>query len=328
MITIIPSAVAVRENRWRKPHRCSFNSECNGAQKFILACVGLLVVAAMANAMAPPHPRLVEESTKHRELHESLFPNTTYISLPSLPSGIWESTSDYKKRRRLHKGHRALEEGENEDEVCRYLSTENCQEIEESFSLMAAKSRARIIKGQQKGGLRKFNAGSNGQPYILKTLVVLVAWEDQQDRIGWVSRDDVDRLWNGMGTDDIIPTGSVKTYTERQAYGAVNFEADVIDWLVTDNTEAYYADKRSGMPKNGDREPHLRTAFHHVLEQMDAQNFPWGDYDSDQDGIIDSVQFLHSGYGAEIGGTGTSHRVECFSPKIQFSCVGNVVQKE
>ena len=194
---------------------------------------------------------------------------------------------------------------EDGDDLCRFLSAEECQEMEDSFHRMAQKTRARIIQGQKNGGLRKFNtrSSSNGQPVTLKTLVILVAWSDQTERIDWISRDDVDRLWNGEGTDtQIIPTGSIKYYTEEQAYGTVKFEATVIDWQVTDNTEAYYADGRFGMPKNGDRTPHLREAFHHVLNQMDEQNFPWGDYDSDNDGIIDSMQFMHSGYGAEYGG--------------------------
>jgi len=189
------------------------------------------------------------------------------------------------------------------DEVCRYLNAEKCQEIHDGFASMAKKTRSRIIGGNNKSGLRTFNTEAKTQePFELKTLVVLVAWQGQEDRMDWVSRDEIDRLWNGLGVDDaIIPTGSIKNYTERQSYHTVTFSADVIDWQVTDNTETYYADKRSGMPKNGDREPHLREAFHHVLNQMDEESFPWEDYDSDNDGWIDHVQFLHTGYGAESG---------------------------
>jgi len=276
--------------------------------------------------MAPPYPELVEESRKHRELYESsIFPNNTthsYFSLPVLPSGIWESASDFKKRRRLHS--RALNEQHPEDnvdgdEICRYLSADECQDIEDSFVRMAAKTRSRIIShtsqsqiggnGDLINGLRTtandvgtniINAGR--QPYTLKTLVILVAWKDQADRREWITRDQIDHMWNGVGADDAIPTGSIKNFTERQAYGTVNFVADVIDWQITDNTEAYYGDGRSAMPLNGDREPHVRTAFHYLLDQMDEQNFPWEDYDSDNDGIVDHVQFLHSGFGAEDGG--------------------------
>jgi len=319
MITMIPSAVATGANRKRTVcHHSHHGSKTNIANSLYLIYVGFLIVAAIgssnnnegksttilfADAMAPPYPELVEESRKHRQLYESLHPNTTYFSLPVLPSGIWEPASDFKKRRRLHD--RGLTEpADNEygrdDEICRYLDDAECETIQGQFVQMGVKARSRIVR-------MSHTAGHESEPYTLRTLVVLVAWTDQQDRRDWISRDQIDRMWNGVGVDDTIPTGSIKNYTERQAYGTVNFVADVLDWEVTDNTEAYYADKRSAMPQNGDRDPHLREAFHYILDKMDAENFPWGDYDSDNDGIIDHVQFVHSGYGAEIGG------IDCYT---------------
>jgi hypothetical protein len=275
---------------------------------FVVAAIGRnnnegeRTTVLFADAMAPPYPELVEESRKHRQLYESLHPNTTYFSLPVLPSGIWEPASDFKKRRRLH--NRGLTEPADDeygrdDEICRYLDDDECETIQAQFVQMGVKARSRIVRMSH-----TVSHESEIEPYTLRTLVVLVAWTDQQDRRDWISRDQIDRMWNGVGTDDSIPTGSIKNYTERQAYGTVNFVADVLDWEVTDNTEAYYADKRSALPQNGDRDPHLREAFHYILDKMDAENFPWGDYDSDDDGIIDHIQFVHSGYGAEIGGIG------------------------
>jgi hypothetical protein len=361
MITMIPSAVVttatgvtVATNRRRKARARRYNfchsSDSNASRTLFFGFVGFLVLAAIcsnnniysstflvANAMAPPYPELVEESRKHRALHESsIFPNNatySYFSLPVLPSGIWEPASDFKKRRRIHNrgdDNRALTEDFDGDEICRYLDADECNAIEESFVRMGAKTRSRIVAhtGQiQSGsdgdlitGLRTANTGSNNnnddeEPYTLRTLVILVAWKDQTDRREWMTRDQIDHLWNGLGANNAIPTGSIKNYTERQAYGTVNFVADVLDWQITDNTEAYYADGRSAMPVNGDREPHLRTAFHYILDQMDEQNFPWEDYDSDNDGIVDSVQFLHSGFGAEMGGKG----MICSTDVVEFS---------
>jgi len=297
---------------------------------FYVAFIDVAVVTVtVADAMAPPYPELLEESRRHRALHEFLFPNITYSSLPSLPSGIWESASDYKHRQRQHRQRQLLEfdpdnnnndndpDNNNNDnnndyedhtatakindkdaniqinrqfsmEICRYLDNTECDDIETSFVKMGTKTRTTM---QSK--------------HAIRTLVILVAWKDQVERILWISRDQIDRLWNGMGTDpEIIPTGSIANYTQTQAYNTVRFQADVLGWQITDNTEAYYGDGRSGMPKNGDKEPNIKSAFHFLLDKMEAEDFPWADYDSDDDGYIDHVQFLHTGYGAELGGTG------------------------
>jgi len=324
MITLFSLSVANRRRKWRISSLR--NGSSDAAPKFLLSAVGLFVALAtlcnnnsnrafifVVDAMAPPYPKLLEESRKHRELHESLLPNSTYFSLPRLPRGIWEPAADFKKRRKLHMSHiNDTDPGDHvdDDELCRYLDHDECEDIFESFRRMGAKTRANIA-GRSNGvslsvGLRTASAESGSiqdtEPYTLRTLVILILWTDQEDRRDWITRDQVDHLWNGAGADDVIPTGSIKNFTERQSYGTVNFVADVIDWQLADNTEAYYADGRSAMPQNGDREPHLRTALQFVLSKMDDDDFPWEDYDSDNDGIIDHVQFLHSGYGAEAGG--------------------------
>jgi M6 family metalloprotease-like protein len=64
------------------------------------------------------------------------------------------------------------------------------------------------------------------------------------------------------------------------------------------------------LPRPGWTEPELREAFEYVLEQLDNPGFDFDHYDQDGDGVLDSVVFLHSGYGAERGSvdceTGTS----------------------
>ena len=351
MITPISLSAANRSRKGR--FNSGRNSSSNTSHKLFFGIVGTLVLLAttcinknssgviifvvVVDAIAPPYPKLLEESRKHRTLYESSYPNSTYFSLSTLPSGIWERASDSKRRRRLHFGHPdESESGDDDhyddDELCRYLDNdEECKEILESFRKMGVKTRSNIAGGMRSSsstihnedsspfiGLRTASAESGSssnssnsiqqtteEPYTLRTLVILIAWTDQEDRKDWITREQVDHLWNGAGSDDAIPTGSIKNFTERQSYGTINFVADVVDWHVADNTEAYYADGRSAMPQNGDRDPHLRTALQFVLNKMDEDDFPWGDYDSDNDGIIDHVQFLHSGYGAEAGGRGT-----------------------
>src|SRR5262249_20490912 len=64
--------------------------------------------------------------------------------------------------------------------------------------------------------------------------------------------------------------------------------------------EAYYADGQTGFgtyPNNAQR------MVEDALDQVDKLvNF--GDFDTDNDGYIDSITIIHSGYGAETGGGG------------------------
>eukprot|EP00532_Pseudo-nitzschia_australis_P020829 CAMPEP_0168293196 /NCGR_PEP_ID=MMETSP0142_2-20121227/7728_1 /TAXON_ID=44445 /ORGANISM="Pseudo-nitzschia australis, Strain 10249 10 AB" /LENGTH=995 /DNA_ID=CAMNT_0008241223 /DNA_START=72 /DNA_END=3059 /DNA_ORIENTATION=+ len=358
-----------RRRRGKASSACSLCPEATKTKMLFWCTASNIAIAAAicgvtcVDAMAPPYPELLEESRKYRELHESLFPNISYSSLPSLPSGIWESTFDYRQRQQqqqqqqyrqlqlLRKRDRDLESAITSiernpamdadkaatasasnstketqhfsNEICRFLDDNECEEIETSFMNMASKTRANIVRMNKNDGSSTsdsdntiFNSsdssgvdadvGNNEKPkYTLRTLVILVAWKDQEERREWMPRDRVDHLWNGIGADDEIPTGSIKNYTERQAYGTVNFVADVLEWQTIDNTEAFYANGRAGRP--GPTEPMLRTAFHNILDTMDAEGFPWDDYDSNNDGIIDHVQFLHTGYGAEIGG------IDCYT---------------
>jgi M6 family metalloprotease-like protein len=237
-------------------------------------------------AIAPPHPDILEESYRHRRLHEALFPNISYTSQP-LPDGLWESAIDYK--RRLEPDDPVSEVCKTcrfGIEVCRYLTASQCQEIEDQVMTQAGKTRQATKQNSQ-----------------IRTLAIMLLWQDQQDRRSWMTRDKIDKLWNGVGTDEIIPTGSIGYFTEVQSHGTVALKTDVVDWKVAANTEAYYAGGRSGLPAGssgtgGD----LFEAFISILDTMEAENFDWTQYDADNDGVIDHIQFLHSGYGAEWGG--------------------------
>ncbi|KAL3941024.1 MAG: hypothetical protein SGARI_000744, partial [Bacillariaceae sp.] len=122
----------------------------------------------------------------------------------------------------------------------------------------------------------------------------------------------INKLWNGNGVDPtIIPTGSIANYTKSQSHGKVTLKADIVDYQVTDKPEEYYAAGRSGLPKRSAKGAHLVDAYSFILNKMDANGFNFNKYDSDGDGIIDHVQFLHTGYAAEMGG------VDCYTKAKQ-----------
>ncbi|NNE06783.1 MAG: M6 family metalloprotease domain-containing protein [Xanthomonadales bacterium] len=129
----------------------------------------------------------------------------------------------------------------------------------------------------------------------VKNLVILVRFSDHTGRTQ-PSEADIDVLMNAVGGDPVLaPTGSVRDVYLENSYGQMTLDSTITNWTTVSNTEAYYADGDSGTSR-------LWEALREALDDADAYiNF--NDYDTDGDGYIDSITFLHSGYGAEWGGT-------------------------
>ncbi len=138
-----------------------------------------------------------------------------------------------------------------------------------------------------------------GPSGAIKNLVVMIRFSDHTGRT-LPSVADVDVLFNAVGGDPTLaPTGSVRDVYYENSYGQMTLNSEVNpgigDWITVSNTEAYYANGKSG-------DSTLWQALREALDILDAQiNF--NEYDTDNDGRIDSIAFIHSGYGAEWGGT-------------------------
>jgi M6 family metalloprotease-like protein len=213
----------------------------------------------------------------------------------------WESAVQYRTRLGIDFDYETeLLSGE----TCHYLSAAKCQEMDESFVEQAKMTRSIVHT-----------------THHLKVLIVLVQWNDHpHDKKPLIPASEIDLLWNGEGVEDeIFPSGSIKNYTRQNSYGNLEIEADIIDWKVTNGTEAYYGAGRSGLPMEGE-EPKLREAFQYVLDQMESQGFPFDDYDQDGDLFIDSIMFVHSGYAADYGNldceVGTSYEDRIWSHAV------------
>jgi M6 family metalloprotease-like protein len=90
----------------------------------------------------------------------------------------------------------------------------------------------------------------------------------------------------------------IKTYLSEQSYGQYNVNCDVRDWANTDNTEAYYA---AGVA-NYQGADLSAAMFVPVLNQLDGGGtMDWSTYDANQDGYIDALLVIHSGYASEQG---------------------------
>jgi immune inhibitor A len=129
----------------------------------------------------------------------------------------------------------------------------------------------------------------------IRPLVILVRFQDHANRT-LPSLDDINELFHGTTTSDLIPTGSIQSYLLQNSYSRFVLEADIMDWTLTDQTEAFYSYSQSGLV--------LSTAqsMHVVLDYWESQGVDMAQYDQDGDGVMDAVIMLHSGYPAEVGG--------------------------
>ena len=88
------------------------------------------------------------------------------------------------------------------------------------------------------------------------------------------------------------------------SYGKLTIESEVTDWILLDETEDYYANGQAGLVSV------FHDALRFALDDLESRGFSFEDFDADGDGIIDSIAFLTSGYGAEWG-SGTNIAWEC-----------------
>lgn len=129
----------------------------------------------------------------------------------------------------------------------------------------------------------------------VNNLVVMIRFADHAGR-NLPSVAQVDTLFNAIGGDPVIaPTGSIRDLYLENSYGQFQLNSSVYAWITLSETEAYYANGQSG-------DQTLWEGLREALTQLD-QTVDFSNFDSDGDGNIDAIAFLHSGYGAEWGGT-------------------------
>ena len=136
----------------------------------------------------------------------------------------------------------------------------------------------------------------------VKNLVVLCKFSDHT--LGTHTRvpADYEVLMNAVGGDPVLaPTGSVRDCYLENSYGTMTLNSTVLAWVTLPHTQAYYADGSDGLegyfPNNA--QGMVRDALDLADPLVD-----FGDFDQDNDGYIDAIDIIHSGYGAETGGGG------------------------
>ena len=120
--------------------------------------------------------------------------------------------------------------------------------------------------------------------------------EHDSDMIPLPSREYFDTMCNTQ----IVP------YLQKQSYGRYNIIAcDVQEWKETDYSQEFYSSSFSNLVGS----EFASSFFIPVLQQLDLNQtngevFDWTIYDTDQDGTLDAVIVLHSGFGAEFRNIG------------------------
>lgn len=139
---------------------------------------------------------------------------------------------------------------------------------------------------QQQNIDRDLQASTNYNPRFgnINVLVLLIQFTDHEGR-NLISKSDIESIWNGQ----------IRDWFTVNAQGNYEVNPVVIDWTMTDNTEAYYADGQSGFTAD------LKKAMYPTLTKLDEEGFDFTPFDGDQDGRLDSVVFLHSGISAVAG---------------------------
>ena len=154
------------------------------------------------------------------------------------------------------------------------------------------------VGGPNGGSEPESSAAVASVPPSLKNLVILLRFSDHASR-ALPSTTDLDVLMNADGGHpSLAPTGSVRDCYLENSYGQFSLDSTVVYWITLPNTEAYYANGNSGLTSR------THEALRYALDVLDADpSFQFADFDQDSDGDIDAITFLHSGYGAEFGGT-------------------------
>lgn len=118
------------------------------------------------------------------------------------------------------------------------------------------------------------------------------------------ARETLDRIFNRRGGDpEYAPAGSVHDYMREVSYEKFRINFFVLPWIDLPKSESYYSEwDPVTTVANGYR---IDEACFYALGAVDT-DFPKLDlkqFDRNDDGYIDAVGFLHSGYGSEAGGT-------------------------
>lgn len=129
----------------------------------------------------------------------------------------------------------------------------------------------------------------------VKNLVILVVFSDHTTGTDTLAASAYDPLFNQTGYNTDGAAGSVKDYYNEVSYGNLTLQSTIAagKWLQLPNTEAYY-------------DANINDMITSAVQLADAAGVDFTQFDTDNDGWIDAIDIIHSGYGEEAGAPATS----------------------
>ena len=165
--------------------------------------------------------------------------------------------------------------------------------------LPALEHRQSLLGGDDHGGegpaaLTALGGGAVG---TIKNLVIMMRFSDHVGRM-LPSNADMTVLFNNVGPHaTLAPTGSVRDVYLENSYGLLTLNSTAFGWVTLPGTEAFYANGSSGLGS-----PFFDDALRDALIGLDPF-IDFNQFDESGDNFVDAIAFIHSGYGAEWGGT-------------------------
>ncbi|WP_455587239.1 M6 family metalloprotease domain-containing protein [Bacteroides sp.] len=181
-----------------------------------------------------------------------------------------------------------------------YLSAKNKQSKElKSFLSVQNKNilvRSMPVSARYSCGFSRMNLASKSTAPIVgrrKALVILIAFKDLAFH---KNHADFEALFNQKDYRVDGAVGSVRDYFLWASYGQLDFTCDILGPYVASNNMSYYGGN-VGLDSH-DKNPF--ALFKEAIE-LAAQEVDLANYDSDNDGYVDNVHVIFSGYGEESG---------------------------
>ncbi len=133
-----------------------------------------------------------------------------------------------------------------------------------------------------------------------KNLVVLCMFSDHTLADHTRPAADYEAVFNTVGGDpSIAPSGSVRDYYLEDSYGQLTMESTIVEWVTLPHEEAYYAASTDGL---GGTYPNSSQGMVEDALNLVDPLVDFSEFDQDEDGYIDAIDIIHSGYAAETGG--------------------------